>query len=169
MAFALTAAMPFPLAALLLTLGGPQPFDVSGYVQADTTPAATGASQWVAQKKGAALAPSLQGKPVVVDIYASWCPACRTIEPTLRSLKQKKAGKVTFVTFDVSDAVQLKKSRERALSLGLGTFLEANRSQTSLVAVIDPATGSTVQTFRASTDESAYSAAIKKAQSMLKP
>lgn len=169
MAFALTVAMPFPLAALLLTLGGPQPFYVSGYVQADTTPAAIDASQWIAQKKGAALASSLQGKPVVVDIYASWCPACRTIEPTLRSLKQKKAGKVTFVTFDVSDAVQLKKSRERALSLGLGTFLEANRSQTSLVAVIDPATGSTLQTFRASTDESAYSAAIKKAQSMLKP
>jgi hypothetical protein len=76
---------------------------------------------------------------------------------------------VTQTTFNASDADQLKKSCERALSLGLGAFLEANRSQTSLVAVIDPATGSTVQTFRASTDESAYSAAIKKAQSMLKP
>jgi hypothetical protein len=73
------------------------------------------------------------------------------------------------VTFDVSDAVKLKKSREQALNLGLGAFLEANRSQTSLVAVIDPATGTTVQTFRASTDESAYSAAIRKVQSMLKP
>jgi hypothetical protein len=73
------------------------------------------------------------------------------------------------VTFDVSDADQLKKSRERAKSLGLGAFLEANRSQTSLVAVIDPATGTTVQTFRANTNESAYIAAIKKAQLMLKP
>jgi len=63
--------MPFPLAALLLTLGGPQPFNVSGSVEAVTAPAAIGASRWVAQRQGAALAPSLQGKPVVVDIYAS--------------------------------------------------------------------------------------------------
>lgn len=160
--------MPFPLTALLLALGGPQPLFIQGSVQAEITPAAIGTSQWVAQRQGA-LAPSLQGKPVVVDIYASWCPACRTIEPTLRSLKKQKAGKVSFVTFDVSDADQLKKSRERAKSLGLGAFLEANRSQTSLVAVIDPATGTTVQTFRANTNESAYIAAIKKAQLMLKP
>jgi len=161
--------MPFPLTALLLALGGPQPLFIPGSVQAEITPAAIGTSRWVAQSQGAALAPSLQGKPVVVDIYASWCPACRTIEPTLRSLKQQKAGKVSFVTFDVSNADQLKKSRERAKSLGLGAFLEANRSQTSLVAVIDPATGTTVQTFRANTNESAYIAAIMKAQLMLKP
>lgn len=68
-----------------------------------------------------------------------------------------------------NDADQLKTSRERAHNLGLGASLEANRSMTSLVAVIDPATGTTFQTFRASTDERAYSAAIKKAQSMLKP
>lgn len=156
----LTTAMLLPFTVFLLALGAPQPI-------ASTT--ATGAALWVAQKQGAALAPSLQGKPVVVDIYASWCPACRVIEPTLRSLRQQQAGKVTFVSFDVSDAAQLKASRARALSLGLGAFLEANRSQTSLVAVIDPASGSTVQTFRASSDESAYTAAIKKAQSMIRP
>lgn len=139
--------MPVPLAALLLTLGGPLPVSPPGF----------------------ALAPSLQGKPVVVDIYASWCPACRTVEPTLRSLRQQQAGMVSFVTFDVSDAVQLKKSRERAAGLGLGAFLEANHSQTSLMAVVDPATGTAVQTFRASSDEGACSAAIKKVQSMLNP
>ena len=162
-------AMPFPLAALLLTLGGPLPVSPSGFAQAAAPPASSGASAWVAQKQGGALAPSLQGKPVVVDIYASWCPACQTIEPTLRSLRQQQAGKVSFVTFDVSDAVQLKKSRERAAGLGLGAFLEANRSQTSLVAVMDPASGTAVQTFRASSDEGAYKAAIKKVRSMLKP
>lgn len=60
-------------------------------------------------------------------------------------------------------------SRQRALSLGLGPILEANRSQTSPVAVIDPASGTTVRTFRASTDESAYTAAIRKAQSLIRP
>ncbi|MEA5442149.1 thioredoxin family protein [Cyanobium gracile] len=158
-----------PLTALLLTLGGHQPVGLPGSVQADTRPAANRATGLVAQAQGGALAPSLQGKPVVVDIYASWCSKCQTIAPTLRSLQQQKAGKATFLKFDVSDAAQLKKSRERARALGLGPFLEANRSQTSLVAVINPATGAAVQTFRASTDERAYSAAIKRTQSLLKP
>ncbi|MCP9819378.1 thioredoxin family protein [Synechococcus sp. Cruz-9H2] len=160
--------MSLPLTALLLTLGIPLPIGLPGSVPVASPPREPGPGGWVAQKQGGALAPSLQGKPVVVDIYASWCPACRTIAPTLRSLQQSKAGKATFVTFDVSDAATLKASHERARALGLSAFLEANRSQTSLVAVIDPATGTTAQTFRASTDASAYSKAISKVQSMLK-
>ncbi len=160
--------MSLPLAALLLGFGSPLPAGLPGPVPHAAPPLIPAAGGWVAQKKAAALAPSLQGRPVVVDIYASWCPACRTIAPTLRSLRQSKAGKASFVTFDVSDAASLKASRERARALGLGPFLEAHRSQTSLVAVIDPATGSTVQTFRASTDAGAYAAAISKAQSMIR-
>ncbi|MGF1540413.1 MAG: thioredoxin domain-containing protein, partial [Pleurocapsa sp.] len=30
---------------------------------------------------GGTLAQQLQGKPVVVDIYASWCSACKNIAP----------------------------------------------------------------------------------------
>jgi len=167
--FLLAAAMPIPLTALLLALAAPQPVVLPEFVQAGARPMAVAAGGWVAQARTAALAFSLQGKPVVVDIYASWCGACRTIAPTLRSLQQQKAGKATFVKFDVSDASKLKASRARAKELGLGAFLEANRSQTSLVAVINPATGATVQTFRASTDERAYSSAIQKAQAQLKP
>ncbi len=158
-----------PLTALALTLGGTHPFALPGSSVTGTWPSATVVTERVAQARAGALAPSLQGKPVVVDIYASWCSKCQTIDPTLSSLRQQKAGKATFLKFDVSNASQLKKSRETARALGLGPFLEANRSQTSLVAVINPATGATVQTFRASTDERAYIAAIKKAQSMIKP
>ncbi len=158
-----------PLTALLLTLGGTHLLALPGSVQADTRPAANRATGLVAQARSGSLAPSLQGKPVVVDIYASWCSKCQAIGPTLRSLRQQQAGKATFLKFDVSNATQLTKSRETARALGLGPFLEANRSQPSLVAVIDPASGATVQTFRASTDERAYIAAIKKAQSMIKP
>ncbi|MFN9871471.1 MAG: thioredoxin domain-containing protein [Cyanobacteriota bacterium] len=160
--------MSLPLAALLLTFAGPHTVDWPGVLPHATAPRIQASSAWLAQKPMGALAPSLQGRPVVVDIYASWCSACRTIAPTLRSLKQSKAGKATFLSFDVSDAATLKASREQARALGLGAFLEANRSQTSLVAVIDPATGATVQSFQASTDAGAYAAAISKAQGMIR-
>ncbi|WP_409995963.1 thioredoxin domain-containing protein [Cyanobium sp. N5-Cardenillas] len=161
--------MSLPLSALLLTLANPLPSGLPGPVSFSAPPQVGSEGPWMAQKQAGALAPSLQGRPVVVDIYASWCPACRTIAPTLRSLQQSKAGKATFVTFDVSDAATLKASRERARTLGLSAFLEANRSQTSLVAVLDPRSGTTVQTFRASTDAGAYAAAIGKAQAMIRP
>ena len=160
--------MSLPLAALLLSFGSPLPVGLPGPLPVTPPAPIPGPAGWLAQKQAGSLAPSLQGRPVVVDIYASWCPACRTIAPTLRSLRQGKAGKATFVTFDVSDAAALKASRERARALGLGSFLEANRSQTSLVAVIEPATGTTVQTFRASTDAGAYAAAISRAQAMIR-
>lgn len=163
------AAMSFPLSVLLLSLANPLPSDLPGPAPFSAPPQVGGQGAWMAQKQAGALAPSLQGRPVVVDIYASWCPACRTIAPTLRSLEQSKAGKATFVTFDVSDAATLKASRERARALGLSAFLEANRSQTSLVAVIDPRSSTAVQTFRASTDAGAYAAAIGKAQAMIRP
>ena len=50
------------------------------------------------------LAPSLQGKPVVVRIHADWCPACKATQSTIDDLKQAYAGKIHFVQFDVTNA-----------------------------------------------------------------
>ncbi len=68
----------------------------------------------------------------------------------------------------MTNAATLKAAREKARILGLGPFLEANRSQTSLVRCSNPASGEAVQTFRASTDAAAYTAAISKAQTMIR-
>lgn len=102
--------MALVLTALLLGLAGPLRTSLPAAFpdRIPATPPATArhGSGWVAQKQGGALAPSLQGKPVVVDLYASWCPACRAIEPTLRSLRRQQAGKATFVTFDGSERLR---------------------------------------------------------------
>ncbi|QUS60123.1 redoxin domain-containing protein [Synechocystis sp. PCC 7339] len=106
------------------------------------------------------LAPSLQGKPVVVDIYATWCPGCQTIAPTLSQLKKQYQGKVNFVVLDVSDKNTTKMAETKAKQLGLTTFFDANKTQTATVAIIDPATGMVIQQFRKNANAADYTKVI---------
>jgi thiol-disulfide isomerase/thioredoxin len=90
---------------------------------------------------GGSLARQLQGKPVVVDIYASWCPACKKIAPTLSELRTNYKRKAHFIVLDVSDKNKATQSAITARKLGLGKFFAENKSKTGLVAIVDPATG----------------------------
>jgi thiol-disulfide isomerase/thioredoxin len=94
-----------------------------------------------ANSLGAPLAQELQGKPVVVDVFATWCPACQNIAPTLSKLKQDYAGKVQFVVLDVSDKSTTTQAEATAKQLGLSQFLAENKAQTGSLTIIDPATG----------------------------
>ncbi|MBE9030135.1 redoxin domain-containing protein [filamentous cyanobacterium LEGE 11480] len=97
-----------------------------------------------ASKGGAttvALAKELQGKPVLVDVYATWCKSCQKIAPTLTKLKEDYKDKVNFVVLDVTDKSTVAEAEATAKKLGLSEFLKQNKSQTSLVAIFDPATG----------------------------
>jgi thiol-disulfide isomerase/thioredoxin len=106
------------------------------------------------------LAQKLQGKPVVVDIYASWCPGCKNIAPTLSQLKQKYSTKASFIIFDVTDAKTTRASMKMAKELGLTSFFNANKSKTSTVAIIDPATGKIMQQFQNNAEITAYSSVL---------
>lgn len=119
----------------------------------------------LASSQAGPLARQLQGKPVVVDVYASWCPACRNIAPTLAQLRQTYANRVHFVVFDVSDKAKTEASMANAQRLGLAGFLKANRTQTGLVAIIDPATGKVLAQHRNNADASAYTTVLNKALS----
>jgi thiol-disulfide isomerase/thioredoxin len=110
-----------------------------------------------------ALAQQLQGKPVVVDIYASWCPACRNIAPTLSQLKQKYKNKVNFVVLDVRDRTSVADSNKMARKLGLTQFFNAHKAQTSTVAIIDPSTGKILKQFRNNADLAEYTAILDRA------
>jgi thiol-disulfide isomerase/thioredoxin len=85
---------------------------------------------------------------VVVDIYASWSPGCKNIAPTLSQLKQQYGTKANFIVFDVSDSKATQTSMKMAARLGLTSFFNANKSQTSTVAIIDPASGKIIKQFR---------------------
>ncbi len=105
---------------------------------------------------GGPLSPELQGKPVVVDIYATWCAGCKNIAPTLSQIKQQYADKVHFVVLDVSDKSKAQASEAKARELGLGEFFASNKSKTSTVAIIDPATGDILAIEKNNPDKSAY-------------
>jgi thiol-disulfide isomerase/thioredoxin len=130
-------------------------------LQANSLPTATSASpQLMAMGNTTALAKQLQGKPVVVDIYASWCPACKNIAPTLAQLNQKYSNKANFVVLDVSDRQTTAASMKLAAKLGLTKFLNDNKSQTGTIAIIDPASGAIKKQFRNNADLAAYTSVL---------
>ena len=40
-------------------------------------------------------------QPVVLEFWATWCPLCRKLEPSLQAARAKYDGKVTFVSVGV--------------------------------------------------------------------
>ncbi|MGQ9865805.1 MAG: TlpA family protein disulfide reductase [Pseudanabaenaceae cyanobacterium] len=101
-----------------------------------------------AKSVGAPLARELQGKPVVIDVFATWCPACKNVAPTLSQLKKDYAGRVNFVVLDVTNRTTTSKTEARATQLGLSQFLKANKAQTGLLTIVDPATGTILAQYR---------------------
>ena len=87
------------------------------------------------------LAPSLQGKPLVVRIHADWCPACKATQPTIDNLRAAYGSQINFVQFDVTNAKTAAAAQAEAQKLGLEKFFDAEKAATSTVAVIDPRDG----------------------------
>jgi thiol-disulfide isomerase/thioredoxin len=112
---------------------------------------------------GGPLAKQLQGKPVVVDIYASWCPACKNIAPTAAKIKQQYGNKITFVTLDVSDRTSTAKAEAMAKQLGLSKFFAANKNQTGSLTIVDPATGNILGQERNNAELTAYTTVLDSA------
>jgi thiol-disulfide isomerase/thioredoxin len=155
--FALTS----PILAIMATLAA-STVATTNPLQAISVPSGKLAttSQLLAKVEKSPLAKQLQGKPVVVDIYASWCRNCRNIEPTLSQLKQLYSTKMHLVVFDVSDRQKTQASTEMAAKLGLTEFFNANKSQTSTVAIIDPATGRIIKEFQHNPNLTEYTAIL---------
>jgi thiol-disulfide isomerase/thioredoxin len=147
-----------PSLLLGLTLGGLVLAPFVAYAQPQTA-TATG---------GGPLAKELQGKPAVVDIYATWCPACQAIAPTLSSLRTQYKDKVNFVVLDVTDRAATQKAETNAKRMGLATFLKENKASTGTVAIVNPATGEILSQFRGNENKDDYIAAIDAVASKIK-
>ena len=42
-----------------------------------------------------------KGKVVVLNFWATWCPPCNVMKPTIEELEKELAGKAEFVAYDV--------------------------------------------------------------------
>jgi thiol-disulfide isomerase/thioredoxin len=130
---------------------------------AKANPCAAKATDASTASVGGPLAQKLQGKPVIVDIYASWCPACKNIAPTVSQLKEQYAGKVEFVVLDVSDKTTTAAAETTAKELGLSKFLADNKAQTGSLTIVDPATGKILAQYRNNPDKTVYTQVLDKA------
>jgi thiol-disulfide isomerase/thioredoxin len=135
-------------------------YSVANPCASKPNPCAAKESSAGASSVGGRLAKELQGKPVVVDVYASWCPACKNIAPTVSQLKQQYAGKVNFVVLDVSDRSSTAKAEATAKKLGLSAFLAANKTQTGSLTIVDPATGKILSQHRNNPDKATYTSVL---------
>lgn len=57
--------------------------------------------------------------PVLIEFWATWCPLCRDLEPTIRALHDEHKGKLEIVRLVVPQNQTPEKAREYVASKGL--------------------------------------------------
>jgi thiol-disulfide isomerase/thioredoxin len=125
----------------------PTPIAISAMPSPRATPPAPRATP-KATPASKALAKELQGKPVLVDIYADWCGGCQAIKPTLTTLRKQYAGKVNFVVFNVTNKTTTAAAQAEAQRLGLSAFFAENKSKTATVAILNPANAQVLKLYQ---------------------
>ncbi len=112
---------------------------------------------------GGPLAETIQGQPVVVDIFSTSCSACRNLAPTLSQLKERYKGKAYFIVFDVSNRGKISESEAKAREYGLEDFFAKHKSQTASVTIINPDNGDILSQDRKNYELSDYTSVLDNA------
>lgn len=81
-----------------------------------------------------------KGKPVVLEFWATWCPLCRKLEPTMSAARMKYAGQVTFVSVGVSANQSPERQSAFAAANGMTGMLVFDRHDLAVKAFSVPHT-----------------------------
>jgi thiol-disulfide isomerase/thioredoxin len=102
-------------------------------------------------------------KVLLIQIYASWCPGCKNIQPTLDQLT-KENNDFELVQLDVSTPSKAKVSAKKADELKIIDFYNANKSKTATVGVFVPTSLEIVSVFQNNSVIEDYIQAINEAK-----
>jgi thiol-disulfide isomerase/thioredoxin len=67
---------------------------------------------------------SLRGKPVVVNVWGSWCPPCRKEAPDLQAAAEKLHGKAAFVGINTRDSIGSAQAYERKFKVSYPSLVD---------------------------------------------
>lgn len=81
-----------------------------------------------------------QGKPVVLEFWATWCPLCRQLEPAMQAARTKYADEVTFVSVGVSANQSPARQKAHADANGIGGLFVFDRHDAAQKAYLVPHT-----------------------------
>lgn len=101
-------------------------------------------------------------------IFASWCPGCKNIQPTLDQIQKEYSDRVDLIYLDVSTPKNALESSKKAKELKLVDFYNANKSKTSTVAVIVYKSNEIVAIFQNNNKIEDYKTAIEQASTKAK-
>ena len=76
-------------------------------------------------------------RPLVLVVYADWCPLCQKLKPVLALINDNYKDRIRFVRLDVTSEATAAKARQQARSLGLEPFFDKYQGTTSLVVIQD--------------------------------
>ncbi len=72
---------------------------------------------------------ALRGAPVVVNVWASWCPSCRAEFPAFAEMGRRYAGKVAFIGLDARDDRREAEAFLRELPVGFPSIFDPDAVQ----------------------------------------
>ncbi len=81
-----------------------------------------------------------QGKPVVLEFWATWCPLCRKLEPAMQAARTKYADQVLFVSVGVSANQSPERQRAHVEANGMGGEFVFDRHDAATKAFAVPHT-----------------------------
>jgi thiol-disulfide isomerase/thioredoxin len=110
------------------------------------------AGLWLAAVFGLALSAAVQAasppapQVLAVYMYADWCKACAVLDPKLKAVQPEfERGKILFVRLDLTNERTVHQAGMLAQALGIGALYEKNAGKTGYVALVDRASGRTIE------------------------
>ena len=126
----MTRASGFRGGVLALLLSAVAVAGVLGYRHFETRPSESVTSLQLARLDGpgSSRLADWQGKPLVVNLFASWCPSCLSEMPAFERASHDYAGRVAIVGVDSQDSTSAGLSLARQLGITYPLLIDTGRA-----------------------------------------